>query len=102
MQVNEWDSRRIDEPAYEVRQEGYAAAGALLTTSETWTLDSVLPLLYSAIFTLNTVCDAAAMTNWVCHCLLLFVCCLQSEEMSLRDAASSFITRVLSHTQTKG
>ena len=98
-QVNEWDSRHIEEPAYEARQEGYAAAKELLSLETGWTVDCVLPILHNAIFTLNTVRN----TNFVCVYSLfvyLFVYPLQSSEMSLRDAASFFVTTLLSHIQT--
>ena len=55
IQVNEWDSRHLEEPAYETRQEGYAAASSLLAAKTCWTIDNILPILYNAIFTLNTV-----------------------------------------------
>ncbi|CAI8031672.1 Small subunit processome component 20 homolog [Geodia barretti] len=75
--VNKWDSRHIEEPAYETRQEGYADASELLSSETSWTVDCVLPILHNAIYTLN-----------------------MSSEMSLRDAASSFVTCLLSHVGT--
>ena len=55
MQLNEWDSKHIEEPAYETRQEGYAAAKTPLAAKDTWTVNCVLPVLYNALFTLNMV-----------------------------------------------
>ena len=54
-QVNKWDSRHIEEPAYEARQEGYADASELLSSETSWTVDCVLPILHNAIYTLNMV-----------------------------------------------
>ena len=53
--MNAWDSRHIEEPAFETRQEGYAAASEMVVTETRWSTALVLPILHNAIFTLNTV-----------------------------------------------
>ena len=109
MQLNEWDSRHIEEPAYEARQEGYAAAKTLLATKDTWTVNCVLPVLYNALFTLNMVrvIPVVFAEKKASLCIFLslvhfFLCGPQSEEMSLRDAAASFITYLLTNIETHG
>ena len=75
-QVNEWDSRHVEEPAYETRQEGYAAVSSLLAAKTSWSIDSVLPILHNAIFTLNTV---PLLYKLVCLfvCLIMVLLCAE-------------------------
>ena len=74
-QVNEWDSRHIEEPAYEARQEGYAAARELLSLETGWTVDCVLPILHNAMFTLNTVRNIFLFVFTPCLFICLFAYC---------------------------
>lgn len=74
-QVNEWDLRHIEEPAYEARQEGYAAARELLSLETSWTVDCILPILHNAIFTLNTVRNIILFVFTPCLFVCLFAYC---------------------------
>lgn len=48
-QLNAWDCKMIEEPAYEERLEGFSEAKQLLLCSPS-SVDSILPILHNAVF----------------------------------------------------
>ena len=60
-QLNQWDRKYIEEPAYETRLEGFAEAKDMfpaLQDEGQWSpdlLNSLLPVLHNALYTLSQV-----------------------------------------------
>ena len=54
MQINAWDEKYLDEPAYDQRTEGYSSARSLLQTMG-GDSEQMLPVVHSAFFDILNV-----------------------------------------------
>ena len=55
LQLNSWDEKHIEEPAYEMRLAGFSEAKQVLQNPRQWNVNSVLPILHNAMFFLLQV-----------------------------------------------
>ena len=58
-QLNAWDEKHIEEPAYEIRLAGFSEAKQALQNPQQWSVNSVLPVLHNAMFFLLQVYQAS-------------------------------------------
>ena len=58
-QLNAWDEKHIEEPAYEIRLAGFSEAKQALQNPRQWSVNSVLPILHNAMFFLLQVYQAS-------------------------------------------
>ena len=49
-QLNAWDPKHVDEPAYGTRLEGYSEAKQMLQAPGGWSVNGVLPILHTSMF----------------------------------------------------
>ena len=103
----------MDEPDYNLRLEGFSEAKNLLVSDVKEAVSSksclILPVLQNALFFLSQVSRISIVHTEMFHpavpnfvYMYMYTHIMQSEDMSIRDAAASFVADLISHVKPEG